>query len=149
MIKQYEHTQRGNLIIFAILAAIVLISAILITAGINWIAMAVLIILVAVLVLFSNLTVIIWQDNLEVRFGPGLIRKYFMVEEIVSCRIVKNPWYYGWGIRITPQGLLYNVSGFYAVEIALRTGLKFRIGTDVPDELKNAIDLALRAYARS
>jgi hypothetical protein len=149
MIKQYAHTQKGILIIIAILAAIVLISAIMIAAGINWITIAVLIILFAVLALFSKLTVIIWQDKLEVRFGPGLIRKYFKLEEIISCRIVKNPWYYGWGIRITPNGSLYNVSGFYAVEIALITGSKFRIGTDVPDELKNAIDLALRAYARS
>jgi hypothetical protein len=142
MIKHYEHTQVGYLIIIAILAAVVLIGIILATTGINWIAIAVVIILVIVLILFSSSTVSILEDNLEVRFGPGLIRKSFKLADIVSSQIVKNPWYYGWGIRVTSHGLLYNVSGFYAVEIALKRGSKFRIGTDVPDKLKTAIDQA-------
>jgi len=57
--------------------------------------------------------------------------------------VVKNHWYYGWGIRLTPHGVLYNVSGFYAVELRLRTGKEFRIGTDVPQELDAAIRQAL------
>ena len=44
---------------------------------------------------------------------------------------------------MTPHGVLYNVSGFDAVEIKLRTGKKFRIGTDVPQELDAAIRQAL------
>ncbi len=52
---------------------------------------------------------------------------------------MKNPWYYGWGIRLTPHGWLYNVSGSYAVEIKTKTGKKYRIGTDVPNELEKAI----------
>jgi hypothetical protein len=143
MIKHYEHTQVGYLIIVAILAAVVLIGIILAIGGIYWIAIAVAIILASVLILFSSLTVAIWEDKLEVRFGPGLIRKKFKLDEIASSRIVKDPWYYGWGIRVTPHGLLYNVSGFYAVEIILKTGSKVRIGTDVPDELKTAIDQVL------
>jgi hypothetical protein len=108
-------------------------------ACINWIAIAVLIIIAVALVLFSTLTVVIWEDELEVRFGPGPIRKRFKLHDIESCRVVKNHWYYGWGIRLTPHGVLYNVSGFYAVELRLRTGKKFRIGTDVPQELEIAI----------
>jgi len=52
---------------------------------------------------------------------------------------VKNPWYYGWGIRFTPHGWLYNVSGLHAVEIELKNGKKYRIGTDVPENLEKAI----------
>ncbi len=117
----------------------VLIGGVLANAGINWIAIAVLIIIAVALVLFSTLTVVIWEDELEVRFGPGPIRKRFKLRDIESCRVVKNHWYYGWGIRLTPHGVLYNVSGFYAVELRLRTGKKFRIGTDVPQELDAAI----------
>ncbi len=139
MIKRYEHTQVGYLIITVMAALMVLIAIVLANAGINWIAIAVLVIIAVALVLFSSLTVVIWEEELEVRFGPGPIRKRFKLNEIESCQVVKNPWYYGWGIRLTPHGMLFRVSGFYAVEIKLRTGKKFRIGTDVPQELERAI----------
>ena len=143
MIKHYEHTQVGYLIIVVMATVMVMIGIILAKAGINWIAIGVLIIIALALVLFSSLTVVIWEDELEVRFGPGLIRKRFKLNEIESCKVIKNHWYYGWGIRLTPHGWLYNVSGFYAVEIMLRTGKKYRIGTNVPQELEAAISKAL------
>ena len=139
MIERYKHTQVGYLIIAVMAAVMVLIAIVLANAGINWIAIAVLVIIAVALVLFSSLTVVIWEEELEVRFGPGPIRKRFKLNEIESCQVVKNPWYYGWGIRLTPHGMLFRVSGFYAVEIKLRTGKKFRIGTDVPQELERAI----------
>jgi hypothetical protein len=146
MIKRYEHTQVGYVIIVAMAAVMVLIGVILANAGINWIAIGVLVVIAVALVLFPSLTVVIWEEELEVRFGPGLIRKRFKLNDIESCRVVRNPWYYGWGIRLTPHGLLFRVSGFHAVEIKLRTGKKFRIGTDVPQELEEAINNAI--YSR-
>ena len=143
MTKRYEHTQVGYLIIISILAAMVIISIILVNEGLNWIAIAVLIVLAVVLLLFSSLTVIISEDELEVRFGPVLIRKRFKLNDIESCKAVKSPWYYGWGIRVTPRGMLFRVSGFHTVEIKLRTGKGFLIGTDVPQELEEAIRNAI------
>ena len=70
MIKHYEHTQVGYLIIVAIVAAMSLIGVILANAGINWIAIGVLVVIAVALVLFSSLTVVIWEEELEVRFGP-------------------------------------------------------------------------------
>jgi hypothetical protein len=61
---------------------------------------------------------------------------------------VTNPWYYGWGIRWTPKGPLYNVSGFEAVEIRMLSGKSFRIGTDEPDLLRQAIDKAIGGKGR-
>jgi hypothetical protein len=139
MIKRYEHTQVGYLIIVAMAAVMVLIGVILASVGINWIAIGVLAVIAVALVLFYSLTVAIWEDELVVRFGPGLIRKRFKLNEIESCQAVKNPWYYGWGIRLTPHGMLFRVSGFHAVQIKLRTGKQFLIGTDVPQELEEAI----------
>ncbi len=146
MIKHYEHTQVGYLIIAVMAAVMVLIGIFLANAGINWIAIGVLVVIVVALVLFSSLTVVIWEEELEVRFGPGPIRKWFKLNEIESCEVVKNHWYYGWGIRLTPHGVLYNVSGFHAVEIKFRTGKKFRIGTDVPQELEEAIRQAINSH---
>ena len=143
MIKRYEHTQVGYLIIVAMAAVMVLIGVVLANAGINWTAIGVMVVIAVALVLFSSLTVVIREDELEVRFGPGLIRKLFKLNDIESCQVVKNRWYYGWGIRLTPHGVLYNVSGFHAVEIRLTTGKKYRIGTDVPRELEAAIQQAL------
>jgi len=143
MIERYKHTQVGYLIIAAMATVMVSIGVILANAGINWIAIGVLVVIAVALVLFSSLTVIIWEEELEVRFGPGPIHKRFKLNEIESCHVVKNPWYYGWGIRLTPHGMLFRVSGFDAVEIKLRTGKKFRIGTDVPQELEGTIRQAI------
>ena len=143
MIKRYEHTQVGNLIIVVMAVAMVWIGIVLANTGINWIAIGALVVIAVALVLFSSLTVVIWEDELEVRFGPGPIRKRFKLNEIESCQAVKIPWYYGWGIRLTLNGILFRVSGFQAVGINLRTGKKYLIGTDVPQELEEAIRQAI------
>jgi hypothetical protein len=75
----------------------------------------------------------------SLRFGIGVIRKKFPVTGIETAGVVRNPWYYGWGIRKTPEGWLYNVSGLLAVELRMKSGEKYRIGTDDPLGLLNAI----------
>jgi hypothetical protein len=142
--KRYEHTQVGYFIIVPIAATMVAIGIILASAGLNWIAVAVLVLLAVVLVLFPSLTVAIQGEELVVQFGPGVVRKRFGLNEIESCQTVEKPWYYGWGIRLTPQGMMLSVSGFHAVQITLRTGKKYLIGTDVPQELEEAIGQAIR-----
>jgi len=145
---KYEHTQRGTLIIGAVSAAIVLILAISLFAGFVWIVGIVAAILVFVLAICSTLTVAVGGGKIRIRFGPvGLIQKEWLLPEIISVRAVTNPWYYGWGIRWTPQGPLYNVSGFHAVEVLLASGKTFRIGTDEPDTLRAAIERATATNA--
>ena len=139
MTEQYRHTQVGYLTLAMLGAGVLLIVLLMATAGFHWIAFAVLIVLVVALGLFATLTVEMDKDLLEVRFGPGLIRKRFPMKEIASCRVVRNPWYYGWGIRLTPHGWLYNVSGLGAIEIETRSGRKYRIGTDDPGQLAEGI----------
>jgi hypothetical protein len=146
MIKRYEHTQVGYVIVVAIAAVMVLIGILLATSGINWIAVGVLVVIAVVLVLFPSLTVVIGEDELEARFGPGAVRKRIKLNEIESCQAVKIPWYYGWGIRLTPRGLLFRVSGLHAVDVKLITGSTFRIGTDAPQELEEAIRQAIGSH---
>jgi hypothetical protein len=88
--------------------------------------------------LFDSLTVRVSHDLVEISFGIGIIRKQFDVGNIRRASVVKNKWYYGWGIRLTPHGWLYNVSGLDAVEILMDNGKQYRIGTDQPNELENA-----------
>ena len=79
------------------------------------------------------------EDVLRIRFGPGVIRNDFSLKDVEPCHVVKTPWHYDWGIHLTLPGRLYNVSGYYAIEIKMKTGKKCRIGTDVPDDLETAI----------
>jgi hypothetical protein len=143
MIKRYEHSQVGYVITTGIVAAMVAIGIILANIGSNWIAIAVLVVLAVVLVLFHSLRVVISEEELVVQFGPGTIRKRFKLNEIESCQAVRIPWYWGWGIRSTPQGMVFRVSGFDAVQIRLVTGKEYVVGTDVPQELEQAIRQAL------
>lgn len=140
----YEQTQWGSVIIGSVTAAIILILGSMFLFGIVWVAIAVLGIMIVVLAICSTLTVSLDNDALRIRFGPvGLIRKSWPLAEIASVITVTNPWYYGWGIRWTPRGPLYNVSGYGAVEVLLLSGKTFRIGTGEPDALKLAIEQAL------
>jgi len=143
MIKRYQHTQVGYFIIVALLAAMVAVGIILVNEGSDWIAIAILGVLAVVLVLFHSLTVIINEEELVVRFGPGTIRKRFRLNEIESVQAIRVPWYCGWGIRGSPQGMVFRVSGFDAVHVKLSTGRKYLIGTDVPQELEQAIRQAI------
>jgi hypothetical protein len=89
--------------------------------------------------LFGTLTVEIRDGLLKFRFGLGLIRKNLKIGAIETCEIVKNPWFYGWGIHATSKGWIYNVSGFQAVEIFMKDGRRLRIGTDEPEILRRVI----------
>jgi len=143
MVKRYEHTQIGYFIVVVIVAAMVAIGIIMANAGVNWIATTVLVVLAVIVVLFHSLTVVIRGEEMIVQFGPGVIRKRFKLNEIESCQTVRIPWYYGWGIRLTPDGMVFRVSGFHAIQIKLKTGKKYLIGTDVPQELEEAIRQAM------
>ena len=89
--------------------------------------------------LFHALTVEVSRNEVVAAFGPGVIRKRWRIDDIDEVRPVQNPWYYGWGIRLIPHGWMFNVSGLEAVEMQLKNGKKFRIGTDDPQGLTEAI----------
>ena len=144
MTNHYHHIQIGYLTIIALAITLLFSALLMAVAGIHWISIVVLALLAICLVLFATLTVVIEGLILEIRFGPGVIRRKFLLQDIESCQVVRNPWYYGWGIRMTPHGWLYNVSGFSAVEIKMKTGKKYRIGTDVPNDLEKVIRQSIR-----
>jgi hypothetical protein len=54
---------------------------------------------------------------------------------------------WGWGIRLTPRGWLFNVSGLDAVELTMTTGKHYRIGTYDPMGLARAIDRVIERRA--
>jgi hypothetical protein len=110
----------------------------------SWAVLSALGVLFICAVLFATLTVEIRERVLEVKFGPGIISKKFPLVNIEDCKVVKNPWYYGWGIRFISKGWLYNVSGLKAVEIRLKNGKLYRIGTDEPEKLCRVVRQLLK-----
>lgn len=138
MATVYRHTQVGH--------TTIVILGIALVATLYWTVLtsrpeliAVSVILGLVLVLFSTLTVIVRDQTVEVFFGPGLIRRRIPVGRIREVQAVRTPWYYGWGIRLTPSGWLWNVSGLGGVEIQFDDGNKFRVGSDEPDRLAEVL----------
>lgn len=135
----YKHTQIGWLIIWLIIPVIALGILLMFLGEFAWVGVTVAALLSVCAVLFCTLTVEVNQEAVRFRFGPGPISRRFAMADIREARAVKNHWYYGWGIRLTPQGWLFNVSGLDAVELEMANGRKYRIGTDEPEELLAAI----------
>lgn len=137
----YRHTQIGWVLGGIIGTAGVLV-VVLLTAAALWRGALVLLpvaVTVLILLLFGTLTVSVDRTMLEARFGLGLVRRRVALAEIRAFRVVRNRWYYGWGVRYFPGGWLYNVSGLSAVELRLADGRRVRIGTDEPDALRRAL----------
>ena len=141
--KNYQHTQFGSAIVFgsgAIGLAMLLTAAFLPNSTLYLLVGALVLLVLGAL--FSTLTIAIENGMLRASFGPGLIRKKVRLAEIAAVRPIPVRWWYGWGIRLTPHGWLYNVSGWNAVEITLRNGRRFCLGTDEPENLLKAIQEA-------
>lgn len=99
------------------------------------------IILMLVCLLFFGLTTTVSSKNITVSFGIGLIRKNISLQKIKSVKLVENPWYYGWGIRLIPNGILYNISGQKGIELTFfDTDRVIRIGSKKPNVLKDEIE---------
>jgi hypothetical protein len=100
-----------------------------------------------VLFLVGNLTVEVRGDGLYYRFLPfhwsfrrisaETLAKY----EVQTYRPIRD--YGGWGIRYGRGGKAYNVSGDRGVMMELSDGSRLLIGSQKPEELVNAISLAL------
>ena len=135
----YRHTHIGLVVIGTLVASIVFIAALTLSVGWHPAVLAVLLMLVVALTLFHSLSVEISGSELIVSFGIGFPRFTYQLSQIREARVVRSPWYYGWGIHMTPRGWLYNVSGFLSVEIVFVDGRRIRIGTDEPNALYHAL----------
>jgi hypothetical protein len=142
---EYKHTQIGYALLNSYTIVFLIAGIINLTTGFAPLAVLALIIVLLTIATFAALTVIVDQRTIKLRFGVGIIRKQYRLVDIESCRAVENPWYYLLGVRYTPRGWLYAVSGSAAVELALKNGRCVRIGTDEPEKLIQALKRAMAA----
>jgi hypothetical protein len=142
---RYEHTQRGTVMLVALVGAAAVCLAI--TAAVPappYVAPMVFGVFIVCAYMFSSLTIQIAGRTLRWHFGPGIFRKEVPLSEILGAEVTETRLIHGWGIHHTPRGWLYNVSGFQAVVVRLRSGKQLLLGTDEPERLRAAI---LRAIA--
>ena len=130
--KTYQHTQPATMILKGLGAVAAIYGLIAIRFHplfIGTLAMAV------VAWFFRSMTIEISDAELTWYFGSGVPRKSIPLAEVVSAEAIRTNAWNGWGIHYTPRGWLYNVSGHDAVLITLRSGKRFCLGTDEPQEL--------------
>lgn len=146
----YKHSQFSYLTFFITIALLTFFIWAQVTAslepsspdsGANLAITSMMIFIVAILASFISLQVSIDDSYLRIKFGYGLFRKKFLLSDITDAIPVKNKRYYGRGIRVRfrPKMIVYNVAGLDAVEIHLENGNTYRIGTDEPQQLHQAI----------
>ncbi len=90
-----------------------------------------------------GLTVTVDGEHLSWHFGFKLFRKQIQLADIVGVEIIDDTKGWGYGIRFTKRGTLYNVSGKKAVAVRLKTPWKkdkeILIGTDRPYEMQSVL----------
>jgi hypothetical protein len=142
----YQHKQFGGISLLTSVGGILVILGLVSQLGARPTLMIVLAVLVFIAVSCSSLTVSVTPSSLVFWFGPGILRRTEPLSNIESVEPVTNPWYYGIGLRVTPRGMLYSVSGLGAVEVTRRDGSRFRLGTDEPEKLTAALRQALSRF---
>ena len=93
---------------------------------------------------FYGMTVIVTDKQIKIKLGIGFYTKKIDLSDIKSVSIQTYPMYFGYGIRLIPGGLLYNVGGRHAVEIKFSNKRSvIQIGTDDWDNLKSVIETGI------
>jgi len=141
-------TQTGGLVLYALIAAIVFIVIMHFTNRENSSLLPVLVVLpILIVTLLFFYRIVIEADEKEIRFsmGIGWLTKSYPMANIDSCTVVRNKWWYGWGIRYFPGGILYNVTGFQAIELKFKDRKSVvRLGTSRPEELCRFIEKRIK-----
>ncbi|NOZ86419.1 MAG: hypothetical protein GXP49_09130 [Deltaproteobacteria bacterium] len=135
----YRHTQVGKTMLWIMAATEAVIFGIYMKTFHQPVMLIVLLVVPLIILLFGWLTIEIDGNRLRWIFGIGLVRKSYKLADIKGAKAVRNNWIWGYGIHLTPHGWLYNVSGLDAVEVELKNKKKFRLGTDDPQGLENAL----------
>ena len=140
----YEHTQRGTVVLAALLIGVAICSALAtLSPAPPFVVPMVFGVFVVCAYMFSSLTIQITGGTLCWYFGPGLFRKKILLSDIRGAEVARTRLIHGWGIHHTTRGWLYNVSGFDAVAVRLDTGKEILLVTDEPERLRAAILRAL------
>lgn len=96
-------------------------------------------ILVFVGFIFHGLTIKVDSETIRWGFGPGLFGQTLQLADIIEAKPVENSFRHGIGLRITHDGWVYTVSGFSAVQLTMKDGSQYRLGTNDQEGLLSAL----------
>ena len=101
-----------------------------------------MLVFILVLLTFYKLTIRVDHLGIHILYGIGLVHIKISPERINWVKVIKTPWYYGYGIRLTEKGMLYNIQGKTAVEISYfkKTNKTVQIGSNDASGLKHFIE---------
>lgn len=106
-----------------------------------WVFMIVLIVFFRFTTLKTKLT----EQGIELDYGPFIYRK-FGWEDIEAAQVVDYGFVGGWGMRYSfSYGWVYNVKGSKGLALKFKNGRKRLIGTQRPEELREAVQAALQS----
>ena len=89
--------------------------------------------------LFWCLEVKVGTDGIFLSYSFSLINKKIQRQQILQVEVVRYSWWYGLGIRLIPHGWMWNILGLDAIKLTSQDGNRFRIGTNQPQELYQAL----------
>ena len=150
MVK-YKFTQFGTFSVITMLPIFIFILIMIFTIGLKDPVQGSIFIFVGVtflicLLLFYKLTICIDDTFITLSLGIGLITKKYPLQDIKSCKPVRNSPFDGIGIRMIPNGWLYNVSGLGAVELSFKNKKSVvRIGSNDPGKVSDIINRMINA----
>jgi hypothetical protein len=147
----YTHVQRGWLMPSALFGSAVFSGVLLFVVSREeyvpsfvWIIPA---LIFACGCVFSALHVRVDETSVVVSWGLGWPRARFRWSKIEAVEACEHAWWYGYGLRWTPRGWLWNMQGPHAARLKLRSGKCFHIGTDDPEGLLEALSVGLAAHS--
>lgn len=98
------------------------------------------------LLFFYKLTISVTDDAVKFSMGIGIIKRTYKLNEINYCKPVSY-FPFGWGIRFRPGVILFNVSGYKAIELDIKNkNRKVWIGTNKPEEISQYINSIKNRY---
>ena len=137
----YKNTQIGYYLYIIMMAIVGFFLVLLVQSSFNPALAIMMGFIVFILFSFSSLTVEVDEEYVSLRFGYGIYSRDIALDDIDSVEIVRNKWYYGFGIKFWfwPRMIIYNIAGLDAIEIILYNGKIIRIGTNDPVKLSYSI----------
>ena len=135
MTSAYREMQVSWLMVAVAVVAVALLAFILRTAPLQPISLIPMVVIALAIAMFGFMSVTVTPETLYVTMGVGIVRRAIARSEIRRMTVVRNPWYWGWGVRLYSGGTMYSVSGLRAVELTLQNGRAIRIGSRDPDRL--------------
>ena len=146
MAIHYDHRQGANWV--RILAVVLLLFFVGLTkvvwsASVNRVPPTIILVAggglaMVLLLIFASMRIVVDHEAVSWSFGAGFPNYRLPLADVRSAQVVQNSWLWGWGIRWSPAGWIYRVTGTHSVEIDTDKKKVF-LGSDEPERLAEAI----------